>query len=995
MLEPMTRPILCPVLIGRDAQLAALVRLLDRARAGHGQIALISGEAGIGKSRLVGEVKRHAAALGLQVLQGRCFETDRTLPYAPLLELWRSPSAEIALPTELLTSLRGRAGDADEPPDQATRRLFEQLAKRLFSAEKLLIFEDLHWCDDVTLDFLLFCTRQLAHRPVLLLLTYRSDEVGPGLGRLLAALDRERLASEMPLVRLSQPETANMVGAIFGLTRAPQVDFVEALYALTDGNPFFVEEVLKTCVTEGDIFQLGGHWGRKPLSQLQIPRTVQVAVQQRVAHLTPPARELLSLAAVIGQQWRFDLLQAASRCDEHALILLLKEGIAAQLITEEAPDHFAFRHALTRQAIYNTLLAREQRLLHHAVAVALEGMAESEKGQSGGVATSSRCASLAYHCELAALWDKALHYARCAGEEAQRLQAPSAIVEQFTRALHAMTQLGLPVDAALLRARGQAYEMLGDFAAARADLEAALAAAQAADDPHVIWQSLLALGFLWTSRDFARAGAYFQEALAAARTLNDPAALGSTLNRIGNWHINMDDPRTGQRYHEEALAIFQQMGDQAGVATTLDLLAGAAHLGGDLRLGMALYTQAAQHFRAVGDRRSLTSSLAWLAFGGPTALNVMVAVAPLARCIDAGKEALQLAHAIQWRPGEAFAMLALSFAYSAAGVYGEALTLAQRALQITQEVEHGWATVASMALGTLYLDLGQYALAQQHLEDAVTWARHGNIAFSTRNAASWLALTHVRRQAFDQADRLLAAAFGEPPLPAPPGDDPFPLTQRLSWAVRAELALARNDAAQACAISDALISWAQAGADDNAVVTPRLHFLRGVGLLRQRRFDASADALLIAQRSAVDLGARPLLWRIEAALAELAAALGDSDGADAHIAAARALIDALAATLPDPALHDAFLSHAASSLPIHPAMHPPTAIARRTHAGLTARELEVAALVAQGRSDREIAEMLVLSKRTASTHVGNILNKLGFSSRSQIAAWMVEQKLLR
>ncbi|HAJ36643.1 MAG TPA: hypothetical protein DCL15_13230, partial [Chloroflexi bacterium] len=98
---------------------------------------------------------------------------------------------------------------------------------------------------------------------------------------------------------------------------------------------------------------------------------------------------------------------------------------------------------------------------------------------------------------------------------------------------------------------------------------------------------------------------------------------------------------------------------------------------------------------------------------------------------------------------------------------------------------------------------------------------------------------------------------------------------------------------------------------------------------------------------------------------------------------------------PDPALHDAFLSHAASCLPVHLTVHPPTAIVRRTPAGLTARELEVAALVAQGKSDREIAEMLVLSKRTASTHVGNILNKLGFSSRSQIAAWVVEQRLPR
>lgn len=992
MLELITHPMLCPVLVGRDAQLVTLSRLLDQVQTGQGQIVLISGEAGIGKSRLVREVRRQAEGLGLQVLQGRCFETDHTLPFAPLFDLWRSPSAQTVLPTGLLASLAGQLDDSNELPDYSRRHIFEQLTQLLSASAQLLIFEDLHWCDEVTLDFLLFYTRQLAPMPTLLLLTYRPDEVAPGLGRLLSALDRERLANELHLTQLTQPETADMVAAIFGLNRSPQVDFVEALYELTAGNPFFVEEVLKTCVSEGDIFQLGGQWGRKPLGQLQIPRTVRVAVQQRMAHLTPPAREVLALAAVIGQQWRFDLLQAASGCEEHALVLLLKEGIAAQLILEEAPDRFAFRHALTRQAIYNSLLAREQRLLHRAVAAALEELEENEQSLRGDVATS-RSASLAYHCEAAALWSKALHYARRAGEEARRLHAPSAIVEQFTRARHAAAQLGLPEDAMLLRARGQAYEMLGDFAAARADLEAALAAARVADEQRAIWQSLLDLGFLWTSRDFARAGAYFHEALAVARALADPAAVANTLNRVGNWCINMDDSRTGQNYLKEALALFQQLDDQAGVAATLDLLAGAAHLGGDLPLGMALYAQAAQRFRTVGDQRGLASSLSWLVFQGPTALNVMAAVAPLAHCIDTGKEALQLAHAIQWRPGEAFAMLALSFAYGAAGVYNEALSLAQRALEITQDVQHSWAAVASIALGTIYLDLGQFALAQKCFEEAVSWSQRSNIPFSARNAAAFLALAHVRRQALDQAETLLAAAVGETPPSTAPEPGAFPLTQRLGWAVRAEIALARHDPVQACAIVDSLIACAQADAKDGADAAPQLYLLRGRALLRQGQFAASAAALAIARRRATELGAQPMLWQTEAALGELAVALGDRAAADIHVATARTLIETLAATLPEPVLRQGFLTHATASLPFHSIASPRLTTPRRTHDKLTSREIEVAVLIAQGKSDREIAETLILSKRTASTHVGNILNKLGFSSRSQIAAWAAAQKL--
>lgn len=211
-----TKPVVCPVLIGRAAHVQALTRCIAEACAGRGQVVLVVGEAGIGKTRLVAEAMAHAANDGLLVLQGHCFEPDRLLPYAPLLDLLRammaaqSPQAlldhagpagpELArLLPELTVLLPDGAPPAAVDPAQEKRRLFEALACVFVSlagrAPLLVVIEDLHWGDDTSLDFLLHLARRTAALPLLLVCTYRNDEIHPGLQHVLAGLDRERLAT--------------------------------------------------------------------------------------------------------------------------------------------------------------------------------------------------------------------------------------------------------------------------------------------------------------------------------------------------------------------------------------------------------------------------------------------------------------------------------------------------------------------------------------------------------------------------------------------------------------------------------------------------------------------------------------------------------------------------------------------------------------------------------------------------------------------------------
>jgi tetratricopeptide (TPR) repeat protein len=265
-------------------------------------------------------------------------------------------------------------------------------------------------------------------------------------------------------------------------------------------------------------------------------------------------------------------------------------------------DQFAFRHALTRQAVYEPLLGRERRALHRRVGETIE--------QLFAGAAEPRLEDLAYHFSEAGDWAKALVYAERAGERADALYAPAAAVEHYARAMEAARRQAMPVPPRLHRARGLAYERLGTFDLAWADHEAALVAARVAGDRHAEWQALLDLGFLWAGRAYEQTRAYFAEALGLARALDDPPALARSLNRVGNWHVNVEQPAEGERHHREALAIFEHLDDRRGIAETLDLLGLAEYMRGNPVEAVGYLDRAIALFRELDDRASLTSALA-------------------------------------------------------------------------------------------------------------------------------------------------------------------------------------------------------------------------------------------------------------------------------------------------------------------------------------------------------------------------------------------------
>lgn len=989
MSVPFDSPLICPVLVGRAAHVEAIRRLAGQAQAGRGNTVLLAGEAGAGKSRLAAAMRDWAANDGWRVLAAACYEADQGRPYAPVYELLQGlPASLVAQPAALpavdvstILAMMRQTGQERSQLYYAVAALFERLTA---NRPLLLIVEDLHWGDDASLDLLFYLAHRLVRQRTLLLLTYRSDETNGDLGALLAKLDQQRLATEVALERLSRSEVDLMVRAIFDQPRPLRAEFLDEIYHLSEGNPFFVEEILRAMVRSGEIYFAQGIWDRKPLAELHIPRSVQEVLRRRHEQLSPLAQQVLTTAAVAGRRSDFALLQQLTDLDEAALIAALKELIAAQLLVEESADRFAFRHALIQEAAQTTLLARERRARHRLVAAAL--------ARQPGAGDETLLADLAYHTFLGEDWQNALSYSTRAGRQALALHAPHTAIGHFNHALQAAERLGLAVDPALLLARGDAYAALSAYESALADYEAALSAARQRGNDELMWRATMALGHLWNTRDYGRSGAYIGQALSQARAHGAPEWVASSLNQMGNWRMNREQPFAALRDHEEALAIFQCLDDPRGLAETLDLLA-ITHLNcGDLVAGRRDCRRAVALWQALDDRRGLLLSLAGLGLAADFELEVDHEA--VADNLPAARQAVEIARSISWRSGEVLASICLGLAEGRCGQFGAALAILAAALEMALDIEHKeWIVDARRALGWLYTEFLDLDRAEQVLLVAQDMAREINSEIWQRQAAAALAEVFIGQGRLDGAQRVLDGAL-EASSPAQT------LQERLIWAARARLALARGQAGAALAIVERLIATTQNLASEPSPVVPRLWLLRGEVLIGQHAF-AEAEADLAAALAAAQVQGRvPLQWRIELALGRVLLAQRRKAEAESLFSAAWRTVQTLAATLPDEADQEMsssaraqFLARAQALFPAVPETTPRQA-AKQRFGGLTGREREVATLLAQGLSNREIAERLTISERTAERHVANIMLKLDFNARTQIAAWAVENGLL-
>ncbi len=400
-------------LVGRDRELAEAKTLWKQATLTPGgqHVLFISGEPGVGKTPLMREIKALAEVSGATVLEGECY-TSGSAPYAPVTQMMRAalaqragrtPAGKIAatLPSfsnHVLADLITLAPDLqlfypDVPPNPSydaqadQQRLFESvttvcaaLAER---APLMLVIEDVHWADSGSLDVVRYLARRsrLNKLPVLIVMTYRDVELDAAccLDDILYDLTRERLAFRLKLNRFDREQTRALLDVMF--QEKISAEFLDAIYRETDGNQFFVEELCKALVADGQLYRRDGRWQRPNMGELKLPQSVRGAIQARVGRLPDAAQEALRWAAVIGREFDFGTLKWASEMEEETLIDALEMAERAQLISELKPERyarvragaetFAFAHALTVTALRESMSAIRRRRLHRQVANAL------------------------------------------------------------------------------------------------------------------------------------------------------------------------------------------------------------------------------------------------------------------------------------------------------------------------------------------------------------------------------------------------------------------------------------------------------------------------------------------------------------------------------------------------------------------------------------------------------------------------------------------------
>jgi tetratricopeptide (TPR) repeat protein len=451
-------------LVAREQELAQSRELWKRATAGEGQVLLVSGEPGIGKSRLVRELLTQVQVAGAWALLGECY-AEGGEPYAPFVQivdrvLGDGAGEDLDLPAPVLADLLALAPalrlryPAVPPnptlePQSEQQRLFESMVALCAAlgtrAPVLLVVEDAHWADSGSLAMLRHLARRTRRRPVLLVATYREVELGEAapLHGVLVDLNRERLATRLKLARLGLEGTRDLLAALFAEEITPEL--LEGIYRETEGNPYFVEEVCKALVESGQWSFSGGRWQRPSMEQIGIPQSVRMAIQSRVGRLPPAAQETLHLAAILGREFEFEVLARASELDEEALIGALEAAEHAQLIEEAAGRRqvtFAFAHGLIPTTLAEEVHTLRRRRLHRRAAAAVEAVHPDDH------------AALAHHWAAAGDDAKALGYCTLAGERALGAYA-NVEAERYFRAALELVSAG--VDRAYLLSRlGQA-----------------------------------------------------------------------------------------------------------------------------------------------------------------------------------------------------------------------------------------------------------------------------------------------------------------------------------------------------------------------------------------------------------------------------------------------------------------------------------------------------------------------------------------------------------
>jgi predicted ATPase/DNA-binding CsgD family transcriptional regulator len=999
-------------LVGRSAELALLSRTIDEAAKGAGRSVFLVGEGGIGKTRLAAAAADRAAKRGWSVAIGRSYPVETGVPYAlfsdallPLVRklepgtlavLTRGGAAELSylFPSLGASGERERASAGADPSELKARLLwnFTQFLGRLSAKQPLfIVLENLHWADASSLELLHFVARQIESRKIILLGTYNEAERDSN--AVLRSTEQSLLGlgslTVQKLAPLQIADVEDVVQQTFEVDKNSTRRFSAMLYDWTRGNPFFVEETLKSLVDSGALTNRDGRWTGWEMETLHLPSTIRDVVKARVDRLSPGARKLANLAAVIGTRAAHDTLASVAGLSETEIIAGLDELLAQRVLEETGSVdaiYYDFTHPLLQQVIYAELGQARARTLHATVAEALE--------QVYGDAALSHADELALHFARAhaqPLARKAVRYLYAAGRGAIERYANREAANYLAAALDHLDKDSTISDAPrgeILSTLARIRQRLGEYDSAmslwtRAREEAAARGEKGAvaDVEH-----RMGLACYWSGK-YADALSHYETGLAGASASGDRAttvrlrlAKGVALQDLGRL-------KEAQAEVEAALASAAEGGMHN------DSLLSRAHRAllllytwtGPLELAREHGTQAIAHAEAARERM-----LEWTAHWGMALLAGVSGDAPnfLEHLAASDRLAEQMHSPLLplWS-----AELLVQY-HSSTGDWDAAIEIAERTITLAKSLSQRMLLPRLYVWsGLIYLWRGAEEKAKEYFDEA--WKLAGAEKAGSLEGAGERALDvpSIVPAHLGMASYYLAK--GNPAEAVRIGEAGLAIADRTGYLVWALQWLLPT-------IGDAALT----GRDFATAATHLERMRRDAGRLNHRLGLAYADACdgLLARfrdhdparsielmQSAVEqleaLPFPPQAARIRRRLAGAFVEVGDRDEGMRQLRKAHDVFARVGATVELEGTREEM-----RELGLRP---PPKSVTSGA-AGLTGREIEIARMVATRKSNKEIGGALQISARTVSTHLSNIFLKLSVGSRGELADFVRQNGLL-
>jgi tetratricopeptide (TPR) repeat protein len=761
-----------PVLVGRQAERDAIHKRLEAAREGQGSILLISGEPGIGKTRLGDEALRRGMEMGFLPLAGHAYE-EQSGPYIVATEIIEEMTR--ILPSKFLRNVLGPAAPeiarlvpdlrlafpdipkaVELPAEQQQRYLFNailELLGRLCQASPVvMLFDDLHWADQSSMQLLSHLAPQVVRLPVLIVITYRDSEMDMSepFKRGLAILNKLSFVSRLALRQLSLEEVSRLLAARNGES-APE-PLVQLIHRETQGNAFFVQSVFQHLIEEGVLYDEDGAWRSDvDIETLAVPDSIRLVTDRRFGRLGQEAQGVLEMAAVIGLRFRVKVLEAALP-DRDTVPDAIEAAERAQLIKPSVSGselRYEFVHALARQTLLSRLSALRLRRHHHTLVAAIEEV-DADR-------LESRAADLAHHSiEAGELADSGstLHWLLLAGDRARASAAMGEAVQYFDTALSLLHEAGSELEADLLQRRGAAQLSLGEKESFLADLLAAYAIFKALQNGKKAASVVLELSYMmvWNAEP-AEAMDLIGEAFGLLSE-EESDSMCRLLSAQGMAHSMANELAQAQRSHTAAVNIARKLDIPGLLAESLQNRALMQWLIVDGAIERSAHEAAAIR-REQKQEWSLGQCL-WMEQAG------LVFQGRFAEALAIDEELPPLATRNEDYGSLAISAMMRGLAHQAGGRVRASVDAFRTSVDLFEKGGFPWGYISHGHLSVNLLLLGDYAAARKAFELAGANALPG-ISWSGADTCYWLS----GKAQLGDADILEAFQSLEPGLPSP------------------------------------------------------------------------------------------------------------------------------------------------------------------------------------------------------------------------------------